>query len=213
MDFTFERNINYYETDKMGVVHHSNYIRFLEEARCYWLQSIEMPFDLLEDNGITIPVLGVNCTYKYHVTFGDTIIIKPYVKEYSGVRMTVGYEIVDKKNGKIVLTGETKHCFTDKNLKPINLKKYNKEFNDKFESLLKNRKRVKNMEEIRLNVNGMVCGGCEKRVVNSLSTIDGVKEVIANHNEGTVVIKSNEKIDRNIIKEKIEDLGFEVKED
>lgn len=213
MDFTFERNINYYETDKMGVVHHSNYIRFLEEARCYWLQSIEMPFDLLEDNGITIPVLGVNCTYKYHVTFGDTIIIKPYVKEYSGVRMTVGYEIVDKKNGKIVLTGETKHCFTDKNLKPINLKKYNKEFNDKFESLLKNRKRVKNMEEIKLNVNGMVCGGCEKRVVNSLSTIDGVKEVIANHNEGTVVIKSDEKIDRNIIKEKIEDLGFEVKED
>lgn len=213
MDFTFERNINYYETDKMGVVHHSNYIRFLEEARCYWLQSIEMPFDLLEDNGITIPVLGVNCTYKYHVTFGDTIIIKPYVKEYSGVRMTVGYEIVDKKNGKIVLTGETKHCFTDKNLKPINLKKYNKEFNDKFESLLKNRKRVKNMEEIRLNVNGMVCGGCEKRVVNSLSTIDGVKEVIANHNEGTVVIKSDEKIDINIIKEKIEDLGFEVKED
>lgn len=213
MDFTFERNINYYETDKMGVVHHSNYIRFLEEARCYWLQSIEMPFDLLEDNGITIPVLGVNCTYKYHVTFGDTIIIKPYVKEYSGVRMTVGYEIADKKNGKIVLTGETKHCFTDKSLKPINLKKYNKEFNDKFESLLKNRKRVKNMEEIRLNVNGMVCGGCEKRVVNSLSTIDGVKEVIANHNEGTVAIKSDEKIDRNIIKEKIEDLGFEVKED
>lgn len=213
MDFTFERNINYYETDKMGVVHHSNYIRFLEEARCYWLQSIEMPFDLLEDNGITIPVLGVNCTYKYHVTFGDTIIIKPYVKEYSGVRMTVGYEIADKKNGKIVLTGETKHCFTDKSLKPINLKKYNKEFNDKFESLLKNRKRVKNMEEIKLNVNGMVCGGCEKRVVNSLSTIDGVKEVIANHNEGTVVIKSDEKIDRNIIKEKIEDLGFEVKED
>ena len=69
------------------------------------------------------------------------------------------------------------------------------------------------MEEIRLNVNGMVCGSCEKRVVNSLSTIDGVKEVIANHNEGTVAIKSDEKIDRNIIKEKIEDLGFEVKED
>lgn len=69
------------------------------------------------------------------------------------------------------------------------------------------------MEEIRLNVNGMVCGGCEKRVVNSLSTIDGVKEVIANHNERTVVIKSDEKIDINIIKERIEDLGFEVKED
>ena len=37
MGFTFERKINYYETDKMGVVHHSNYIRFMEEARCDWL--------------------------------------------------------------------------------------------------------------------------------------------------------------------------------
>ena len=33
MDFTYKRIINYYETDKMGIVHHSNYIRFLEEAR------------------------------------------------------------------------------------------------------------------------------------------------------------------------------------
>ena len=69
------------------------------------------------------------------------------------------------------------------------------------------------MEEIKLNVNGMVCGGCEKRVQNSLSTIKGIKEVIANHNDGTVIIKSDEKIEKEIIKEKIEDLGFEVKED
>ncbi len=136
MEFTFERKINYYETDKMGVVHHSNYIRYMEEARCSWLESIEMPFALLEENNITIPVLGVSCTYKYHVTFGDTILIKPFVKEYSGVRMTVGYEMINKETGKIVATGETKHCFTDKNLKPINLKKYNAEFSNKFQNLL-----------------------------------------------------------------------------
>ncbi len=136
MEFTFERKINYYETDKMGVVHHSNYIRYMEEARCSWLESIEMPFALLEENNITIPVLGVSCTYKYHVTFGDTILIKPFVKEYSGVRMTVGYEMINKETGKIVATGETKHCFTDKNLKPINLKKHNPEFSKKFEGLL-----------------------------------------------------------------------------
>lgn len=136
MEGTFERKINYYETDKMGVVHHSNYIRYMEEARCSWLENIEMPFSLLEENNITIPVLGVNCTYKYHVTSGDTIIIKPFAKEYSGVRMTVGYEMIDKETGKIVLIGETKHCFTDKNLKPINLKKYNPEFSNKFQNLL-----------------------------------------------------------------------------
>lgn len=136
MSFIFERKINYYETDKMGVVHHSNYIRYMEEARCYWLESIEMPFSLLEENNITIPVLGVSCEYKYHVTFEDTIIIRPFVKEYSGVRMTVGYDVRDKKTGKTILIGETKHCFTDKNLKPINLKKYAPEFGKKFQDLL-----------------------------------------------------------------------------
>lgn len=136
MDFVFERKINYYETDRMGVVHHSNYIRYLEEARCAWLESIDMPFDLLEENGITIPVLGVSCDYKYHVTFGDTIEVKPYVKEYSGVRMTVGYDVKDLKTGKNVLIGETKHCFTNKDLKPINLKKYAPEFSNKFQNLL-----------------------------------------------------------------------------
>ena len=136
MEFIFERKINYYETDKMGVVHHSNYIRYMEEARCAWLENIEMPFSSLEENGITIPVLGVNCEYKHHVTFGDTIIIKPFTKEYTGVRMTVVYDIKDKKTGKIVLIGETKHCFTDKNLKPINLKKYAPKFSDKFQKLL-----------------------------------------------------------------------------
>ena len=136
MDFVFERKINYYETDRMGVVHHSNYIRYMEEARCSWLENIEIPFSLLEENNITIPVLGVNCTYKYHVTFEDIIVIRLYVKEYSGVRMTIGYEITDKKTGKIVIIGETKHCFTDKNLKPINLKKYNPEFSNKFQVLL-----------------------------------------------------------------------------
>ena len=136
MGIVFERKINYYETDRMGVVHHSNYIRFLEEARCYWMDKIGIPFSTFEENGITIPVLGVNCTYKYHVTFDDTILINVFVKEYSGVRMTVGYEVRDKKNDKIVLLGETKHCFTDKNLKPINLKKYAPEFNKKFEDVI-----------------------------------------------------------------------------
>jgi acyl-CoA thioester hydrolase len=136
MGVIFERKINYYETDKMGVVHHSNYIRFLEEARCYWMNEIGIPFSLLEENGVTIPVLGVNCNYKYHVTFDDTILIEPFVKEYTGVRMTVGYNVTEKNTGKTILIVETKHCFTDKNLKPINLKKYKPEFNEKFESLL-----------------------------------------------------------------------------
>ena len=46
----FERRINYYETDRMGIVHHSNYIRYLEEARSFWLREIGIPFETLEEN-------------------------------------------------------------------------------------------------------------------------------------------------------------------
>ena len=108
----------------------------MEEARGSWLENIEMPFSLLEENGITIPVLGVNCTYKYHVTFDDTILVHAKITEYTGVRMKVEYEVTDKKTGKTVLTGETKHCFTDRNLRPINMKKYAPKFNAKFESIV-----------------------------------------------------------------------------
>lgn len=134
-EFIFERKINYYETDRMGVVHHSNYIRFLEEARCALLEKIGIPFSYLEENGITIPVLGVNVEYKYHVTFDDIIEIHVFTKEFNGVRLTMGYNVKDKKNGNIVLKGETKHCFTDRNLRPINLKKYNLEIYNKFNNL------------------------------------------------------------------------------
>jgi len=137
MSFTYTRKINYYETDKMGVVHHSNYIRFLEEARSRWLEELKISMERLEKEGYTIPTLEVNCKYKYHVTSGDTIIIKPKISEYNGVRMTVSYEVIEEKTGKTVIEAWTKHCFTDINLKPINMKKHNKEINEVFENLLK----------------------------------------------------------------------------
>ena len=94
-----------------------------------------MPFERFEEQGITIPVLEVKCKYKQHVTFSDTILIKVIVKEFNGVRLTIGYEVKDKKTGNDVIIAETKHCFTDKSLRPINLKKHCPEFSDKFEAL------------------------------------------------------------------------------
>ncbi len=135
INFTFERKINYYETDRMGVVHHSNYIRFLEEARCQILDANDMPYSAFEEQGIMIPVLGVNCNFKQHVTFDDIIEIRPFVKEFNGVRLTMGYQVTNKKTGDIVLTGETKHCFTDTNLKPVRLQKQIPEFYEKFIAL------------------------------------------------------------------------------
>lgn len=137
MEFCFERKINYYETDKMGVVHHSNYIRFLEEARCKMLEVMEVPYKHLEDLGIMIPVLGVNCSYKTHVTYDDVICINLWIKELTGVRMTVGYNLTNKATGDVVLTGETKHCFVDMNFKPLKLPKAFPEIYSVFENAVK----------------------------------------------------------------------------
>ena len=133
----FERNINYYETDKMGVVHHSNYIRFFEEARCQFLKDANSPYDMLEEKGIMSPVLGVSCKYKRHVTFGDTIQIETSIKEFSGVKFTVQYKVYNKNTGELCIEGESNHCFTDSNLKPLNMKKHHPDIYENFMSLVK----------------------------------------------------------------------------
>ena len=135
MEFEYKREINYYETDKMGVVHHSNYIRFLEEARCKWLKELGISMEYLEENGYTIPTLEVNCQYKNHITSGDVIIIKPIITEYNGVRMKVSYEVKEEKTGKEVIKAWTKHCFTNNELRPINMKKNNIQIHNLMEKV------------------------------------------------------------------------------
>ena len=70
------------------------------------------------------------------------------------------------------------------------------------------------MREIVLNVNGMACGGCENRIQNAIKNIEGVENVVADHNSGKVAITLNKDIEIETIKEVIEDIGYEVvKED
>lgn len=65
------------------------------------------------------------------------------------------------------------------------------------------------MKETIIKVKGMACEGCENRIQNTLKNIEGIENVIANHKEGIVTVMANE-IDIEVIKEEIEDLGFEV---
>lgn len=70
------------------------------------------------------------------------------------------------------------------------------------------------MKEIKIKVSGMMCSGCENRIKNTLNMLDGVEKVEADHNTGIVVIIANENIDKEVIEEKIDNIGFEViKED
>ena len=136
MKYIFERTINYYETDKMGVVHHSNYLRFLEEARCELLSKNGLPYSQLENMGVMIPVLNINLAYKTPVTFNDTILVEVELIKYTGVQFIVTYTVKNKHTGSLVLTGETKHCFISNSFKPINIKKNIITLHTQFEKLL-----------------------------------------------------------------------------
>ena len=66
------------------------------------------------------------------------------------------------------------------------------------------------MKETNLIVNGMMCGGCENRVKNAIKNIEGVENVTADYNTGKVIVISNNEVSEEIIKEKLEDIGYEV---
>ena len=107
----YRHEVKYYETDKMGVTHHSNYIRFMEEARIDWMDQLGYGFDRMEAEGIVSPVVAVNCNYKKTTTFKDVIEISVRIKQLSEVKLIIAYDM--RVAGKTVCTGETVHCFFD----------------------------------------------------------------------------------------------------
>lgn len=119
----YERGVHYYETDQMQVVHHSNYIRWFEEARIDYMGQIGLAYDEMERNGIIIPVLGVACEYKQAIKYGDKVDIFCKLESLTAVKFSVSYEVRNKVDGRIHATGTSKHCFVDKNLKPLSLKR------------------------------------------------------------------------------------------
>jgi acyl-CoA thioester hydrolase len=123
--------VQYYETDKMGITHHSNYIRWMEEARVDFLSQIGWEFAKLEAMGIVSPVLTVSCDYKLPTGFSDKVTIKVTVKEFKGVKLFLYYEMKNEE-GKIVCTGTTSHAFLNTEGKPIRMKQ---EFPELFETL------------------------------------------------------------------------------
>ena len=123
MENMYVHKVQYYETDKMGIVHHSNYIRWFEEARVYYLDKIGASYKMVEDMGFASPVLSVNCEYKKSCTFGDTVLVDVKLVELGSVRFKIKYEIIDSETKEIRVTGETTHCFLDSSGKVVSIKK------------------------------------------------------------------------------------------
>lgn len=107
------RKVHFYETDAMGIVHHSNYIRWFEEARVDFMDQMGYSYARCAECGVAIAVIGVQCEYKGMVSFGDTVRIRVAIVQMSPIRMTVGYEITDAQGSELKTTGKSTHCFLD----------------------------------------------------------------------------------------------------
>lgn len=129
---TYIHKVQYYETDKMGITHHSNYIRWMEEARIDFLSQIGWSYAKMEEEGVISPVLAADIRYKRSTTFSDEIAVAVGVKEFKGVRLILEYVMKDRKDGGIVAAGTTEHCFLNRDSRPVNMKK---EFPDLFRLL------------------------------------------------------------------------------
>ena len=120
----YEHQVHYYETDQMGIVHHSNYIRWFEEARDAFVRQNGADYRLIEAEGIFMPVVSVSCDYKSAAKYGDNVEITVRPVFFNGVRLRFEYEARQKESGALLVTGRSEHCYADAGTRrPLNLRK------------------------------------------------------------------------------------------
>jgi len=114
----YQHKVQYYETDKMLVTHHSNYIRWMEEARVDYLEKIGWPYTRLEEEGIISPVISVDAKYKKSTTFNDIVDIEVKIQEFRGLKLKLVYQMTNQ-NGEAVCEGHSEHCFLSREGRPM----------------------------------------------------------------------------------------------
>ena len=110
--------VKYYECDRMGITHHSNYVRFMEEARIDWMDQLGYGFERMEAEGVVSPVMEIECSYKHPTTFKDKIEISVEIEEIRTLKIRFGYTM--RVGETVVCTAKSTHCFLE-NGRPVAL--------------------------------------------------------------------------------------------
>ena len=139
--------VQYYETDQMQIVHHSNYIRWFEEARVDFMEQVGLPYHMMEESGIVCPVIEIDAKYMRMVKFGDTVRIKCKIEVYNGIKLILSYQVISTETKLIHCTGRSQHCFLSKHGKPLFLKKEQPEVHEIFATYAKKKKEEKSEEK------------------------------------------------------------------
>ena len=126
----------YAETDQMGIIHHSVYAIWYEQARTDFFNKIGMKYDEIEKMGIMTPLVELNCQYKRPAYYNQEVEIRTKIIELTPAKFTLEYNIFDSGENLINI-GETTLAWSDaKTFKIINLKKTYPEMYEKLEQLI-----------------------------------------------------------------------------
>ncbi len=124
--------VRYKETDQMGVVHHSNYYVWFEAARTEYMRQQGISYRQMEERGYMLPLTETQCKYIQGALYDDVVIIRTTMTGFTGVRITMEYEVIREHDYSLLAKGKTVHAITDKNLKPVNIKKADPELYSLF---------------------------------------------------------------------------------
>ena len=108
LSFEHFLDVRYYETDQMGIVHHSNYVRYFECGRVDMLKKLGLPIEKIEEAGVMLPVVSVECRYKVPARLGDTLKVVTLIDEVPRAKLVIRTEIFNPDGllcceGKVVL--------------------------------------------------------------------------------------------------------------
>jgi len=122
--------VRYAETDQMGVVYYANYLVWMEVGRVAYCKSIGFNYrDMEREDGIVLAVVEAHCRYLRPARFEDEVIVKTWIAEATKRTVRFAYEMRRAEDGAILATGETKHLFCDRNVRPSRLPaKYHAQF-------------------------------------------------------------------------------------
>ena len=113
--------VRFSDTDSMGMAHHSNYFRWLEEARMGFLRDGGTAYSDIERDGVHMPVIECSCRYLAPVFSEDRIEVHLRVSKSSRARIEFEYEVKTTDSGGTVATATAIHAYTDDDGHPIRL--------------------------------------------------------------------------------------------
>ena len=108
---SYRRTAQYHETDQMGIIHHANYVKWMEEARVDFMNQLGFGYDEIERRGVVVPVIGISIDYKKPVRFSETFEVAVRVERYNGKILELGYVIRNLTQGTLCTLAGSKHCF------------------------------------------------------------------------------------------------------